>query len=326
MCDMKKQCAYILKNGSQCDDKTFGDSDFCKWHTHEDLIPGKDENARHTLEGIARQEKSLEGFNMQRLNLHDISLIGADLGNADLSRANLSYSHLYRVNLRGANLFKTDLTGANLRSACLKDVNLLGANLDKAKFDMAHWNKDFVIKNEQEGIAAEKKNNRQLALEKYKEAEEIYRNIKLSLRDQGHSRDESPFSHREKIMQRKQMPIFSPARIFSKLMDMTTGYGERPLNVLMTMAVDILAAAVLYGIFGVQQGDKILSFGSKNPSGLMDTLGNLVYFSGVVFTTVGFGDILPSGFSKLIMLFQGLSGQILIAFFIVALYKKMMSR
>jgi hypothetical protein len=316
----------MFNNGNRCDHQTFENSDFCGFHTRDAGFPGKDENARHSLEEMARQEKSLEGFNLQQLNLHDISLIGADLENADFSRANLSYSHLYGANLKGANFFKTDLTGANLRSACLEDVNLLGANLDKAKFDMAHWNKDFIIINEKEGIAAEKKNNRQSALEKYKEAEEIYRNIKLSLRDQGHSRDESPFFHREKIMQRKQMPIFSPGRIFSKVMDMTTGYGEKPLNVLTTMAFDIFMAAIFYGLFGVQQGDKILSFGSKNPSGLMDTLGNLIYFSCVVFTTVGFGDILPSGFSKFIMMFQALSGQILIAFFIVALYKKSMSR
>ena len=37
-------------------------------------------------------------------------------------------------------------------------------------------------------------------------------------------------------------------------------------------------------------------------------------------------DISPTGASKGVMMLQGLSGQILVAFFIVALYKKLMSR
>jgi hypothetical protein len=57
-----------------------------------------------------------------------------------------------------------------------------------------------------------------------------------------------------------------------------------------------------------------------------EMLYNLLYFSAVVFTTVGFGDITPTGASKGVMMLQGLSGQILIALFIVTLYKKLMSR
>ena len=109
------------------------------------------------------------------------------------------------------------------------------------------------------------------------------------------------------------------------MMDLTTGYGEKPLNVIVTMMVDITGCALLYGIFGAQHGGVTLRF-SNNALPFAETMGDLLYFSTVVFTTLGLGDITPIGVSKAILMAQGLSGQVLIAFFIVALYKKMMSR
>lgn len=207
----------------------------------------------------------------------------------------------------------------------MEDCNLLGARLDDTKLENTQWNKNYILINEKEAIDAAKKKNKETAQQKYKEAEEIYRNIKLSHRNQGHGKDESPFFHREMVVQRKQMPMFSRQRFFSKFMDLTTGYGEKPQNVVAAMLCNIVISAFFYGFLGVQKGGVYLGFcGSDIP---LDKLAfNLLYFSTVVFTTVGFGDITPLGASKFIMMLQGLSGQITIAFFIVALYKKLMSR
>lgn len=322
---MTNNCENYSPKGNRCEQPAMEGSRLCKWH-----IPGgqpleNDDEVKDTLEKMCRDGHSLAGFFIQNVNLNDIGLINADLENADFSRSNLSYAHLYRTNMKGVNLFKADLTGANLRAANLINCNFLGANLYKTKFDNATWDRNYVIINEKEAIAAEKTNNYELAQQKYKEAEEIYRNIKLSLGDQGYNRDASHFFHREMVVHRKQMPLFSFKRFFSKIMDLTTGYGEKPLNVITTMMVDIIVCATFYGIFGAQYGDLTLRF-TNNALPFAEVMGNLLYFSTVVFTTVGFGDITPIGASKAIMMAQGLSGQVLIAFFIVALYKKMMSR
>ena len=61
--------------------------------------------------------------------------------------------------------------------------------------------------------------------------------------------------------------------------------------------------------------------------GLLNTLGNLFYFSVVVYSTVGFGEMIPIGpLGKGIMIFEGIIGGLILAILIIALYKKTMDR
>ncbi len=320
--DRIENCSYSSPSGAACSEAVEPGEKCCLWHKDGQTaeVPIKEK-----IEKMARAEQSLAGFKLEKAELQGAGLIGADLEHADLTRADLTGAHLYGANLQGANLFKANLYCANLRAAILVDCNLLGANLEGTKLENAEWNKDYIIINEKQANDASRAGERQTALSKYKEAEEIYRNLKLSYRLQGQGNYESPFFYREMVVQRKQMPIFALHRIWSKFIDLTTGYGEKPARVVLTMAVDILLAAILYGLLGVKYGASQMSLWVQDlPLG--ELLFNLLYFRTVVLTTVGFGDITPTGASKVVMMLQGWSGQILIAFFIVALVKKLMSR
>ena len=75
--------------------------------------------------------------------------------------------------------------------------------------------------------------------------------------------------------------------------------------------------------------DEIVGFSSDDfqKHGLLNTLGNLLYFSVVVYSTVGFGEILPIGpLGKTVMVFEGIAGGLVLAILIIALYKKTMDR
>ena len=134
------------------------------------------------------------------------------------------------------------------------------------------------------------------------------------------------FFIREMVSRRKQFNKFSTSRIGSKIIEITTGYGEKLRNIIYTVLGIIIICMLLYGIEGVSYQDKILGFGSNDFS-ILSTLGNLFYFSVVVYSTVGFGEIVPIGFlGKSVVIFEGIVGGIILAILIIALYKKSMDR
>jgi hypothetical protein len=281
--------------------------------------------SRKDIEAIIKEGGSLAGFDLQGADLQEMHLVGMDLSGANLSRANLSKAHLYGANLQGANLFKANLAGANLNSTNLRDCNLLGASLDETRLNDVILNKKFLVINEVEAREARKRGDHEAEREKLAEARDVYRLLKRALDGQASSRDVGILFAREMTVTRKLMPLYSPHRLWLKLTDLSFGYGERISRIIASILVIILTSALLYGFEGLRYGDGIIIYGSGEP--FLDTLGNLIYFSTVVFTTVGFGDITPIGpVNKLIMMLEAFSSILYMAMLIIAIYKRSMER
>jgi len=86
---------------------------------------------------------------------------------------------------------------------------------------------------------------------------------------------------------------------------------------------------LIYGINGVDYQDRNLSFFADDIQeyGYLRTFGNLFYFSVVVFSTVGFGEITPLGLlNKTAMIIEGLVGGIIMSIIMIAIYKHLMDR
>ena len=274
--------------------------------------------------------ESLTGLYLAKADLRNSYLVDADMSGCDLTKTNLSESSMYGINLSGSNLFKADLEGANLKNANLERCNLLGANLTDAKLEGVNWGKDCKVINEIEADELASRGETRLANEKYKEAEHIYRTVKISLQSQTLGDDTGEFFMREMVVIRKQLPMFSLGRLWSKIIDITTGYGEKIGNIVYTIVGIIVACAFLYGIEGVKYGDHTLGFFNghmEQYGGFLNTIGDLLYFSVVVYSTVGFGEIVPLGpLGKTIMVFEGMVGGLVLAILIIAMYKKSMDR
>jgi len=94
----------------------------------------------------------------------------------------------------------------------------------------------------------------------------------------------------------------------------TAGFGYRPVRVLGSSVVMILAFALLYwATGGVTDADEepVKDFGSA------------AYFSGSTFLTINYGDLLPASHVRWLTVFEGLFGLTMSSFFVVVLSNRL---
>lgn len=115
--------------------------------------------------------------------------------------------------------------------------------------------------------------------------------------------------------------------ILKLLYEYICGYGERPRNVIITTLITIISSSFLFMFFGINYNGNIIrrafSFDINQLSNTLYDWINCLYFSTVTFTTLGYGDYQPYGFSKLFASFEALIGAFLIAVFIFTWARKL---
>jgi len=321
------QCRHVASNGTACPEPAQGGAGLCFWHDPACSKAGPE--IRQHLEALAHQGRSLEGYALRGADLRDVNLTFGDtahsvnLTNADLSRANLSNAHLFNADFRGANLMKARLNGANLNNAHFEDANLLGAELEGARLERVRWGR--YLHQESQAHRASREGRDEEALNLYAEAEEAYRYLIRINESLGHYTMAGHYYHKEKVMRRMQMRPWSREWAWSKLVDLLCGYGEETDRVIAFSLLVILVSGVGYFLLGVRGPEGPLAFNA----GLGTTrnlymLGDCIYYSVITFTTVGYGDIFPIGFSRLLAMVEAFTGAFSISLFVVVFVRKMM--
>mgnify|MGYP002779032304 CR=1 FL=1 len=93
------------------------------------------------------------------------------------------------------------------------------------------------------------------------------------------------------------------------------GFGLRPLRVLaVAVAVVLGYAAAYWAIDGV---------GPQSGEPVPTDFRTAVYFSGITFTTVGFGDLVPAPHARLLAMSEGAAGFVTVSFFVVVLANRL---
>jgi hypothetical protein len=95
----------------------------------------------------------------------------------------------------------------------------------------------------------------------------------------------------------------------------TAGFGYRPLRVLGTAGVIVLIYALIYGLTGgvIRTTD----------GALVRSFSEMIYFSGITFSTIGYGDYRPVPQQHFIALSEGALGIALLGFFVAVLANRL---
>ena len=316
-----QSCRFKLSGGVVRENEV-EEGEYCKWHENEQALI--DPALKLNLQAHAKKVPVMRNYQLANTDLREIDIIkhgdrdGYRLIDSDLYRANMSYSHLFKLDLSGSSLMKANLKGANLNHVILKNTNLLGARFDNTSLDGVIWG-DKVLQESRAELTTDKNEKQQF----YHEAEDVYRNLRIVHDNQGYSHTAGIFFRREMIMRRHQLPLLSFKRLASKLIDMFTGYGEQPAKIIVFSISTILLFAILYAIMGVSAGSEIIQFDlqadtSSNAMSFLDCL----YYSVITFTTLGYGDIIPLGFTRLLAASEAFIGAFALALFVVVVAKK----
>ena len=282
-------------------------------------------NVKDLLEERIQTHEPIKNFDLSQANLENVNLVnsghhkGYEIHNCDFYKANLSYAHCFKVDFSGSSLMKVNFQGANLHFANFQNCNLLGTNFEHARLENVIWDKEIIQER-----AAKIAINKEERIDLYQQSEEIYRNLRSTCEADGLFETAGKFFQKEMKMRRKQMPLFSSKRFISKLVDFSCGYGERPLRIIILSAMVILLFTSIFFMTGLDDSGEMIQFSvnasiNQNISELL----NALYFSVVTFTTLGYGDILPIGISKLFAGIEALLGGFILALFVVVFVKKM---
>jgi Ion channel len=92
------------------------------------------------------------------------------------------------------------------------------------------------------------------------------------------------------------------------------GYGLRPMRVVGAGASIVLLFGILYWLLG-----GVVEASTRAPAGLWEC----IYFSGITFATVGYGDFLPTPGLRPLALLEGALGALTMGFFVVVLANRL---
>jgi uncharacterized protein YjbI with pentapeptide repeats len=211
---------------------------------------------------------------------------GPDLSRATLQRANLRGTFLGHSSLRGAHVENADLgtaylVDADLTSGHLEGANLGGADLSKAKLDGVSILREAILDSQTEltDIAwadvkrtradvgrsrprgRSRSEHRQDRIIAERDRARVARTVGLALREQGLYAQAAAYRLEELHAERRasRLGYQYGAALFSWLLDVVSGYGEKPGRTFWTYVTVIVTFTSMYSVIANIDIDRRLS-------------------------------------------------------------------
>lgn len=264
------------------------------------------------LRGIRIEQTQLDGMLIRNVNLRwstirDVGFKGAKLVGCNLSQANFSECYFRRTVFQ-----KCDIVNSKFDSSDFSNARIEASRLDFATFRSCEITlRDIRFRDDANPQVQSR----------------VCRNLKLNAISMGHFDDASDLAYMEKTYERRV--LFGRAfaqkndRVGKRLkavafwldaviLNWLWGYGERPWRLMLAVVATILAfGTVQFWLDGVPG------------KGLWEH----VYFSGITFLTIGYGDLVPTGaIPRVLAIVEGMVGITFIGLLIASATKKIMNR
>lgn len=329
-----------------CKENAVGLSNYCWLHTLDkegyrkkivDFIKSSKSNniflRKVKLDALDLRDLNFKFADLSQASIVDANLHGADFQNANLFGANFSNSDLSNANLNATDLTKADLSNArlwyaNLKNSKLSEVTFHGADLWQANLYNARiWNTDLTnVKHlTKDNFLGKPKRffgggykifetDPHIAKEAYKELKRYFSSV-------GSYDEASWASFEEKRMDAKLMLKNRDIRyIPSLIMGLLCGYGEKSRRVVLSSACILLFYAMLYKLLN--------AINANMPTKELITFLDCLYFSIVIFTTLGLGDFIPKPNISIRLLVgsEAFLGAFMIGLFVFTLARKYSAR
>lgn len=266
------------------------------------------------------------------LDLRGIRIEQTQLDGAQLRDVNLRWSTIRDVGFKGTHLEHCNLSQASLsecyfRNTVFDNCDIVNAKFVKNEFSNARIEQcrlDFCSFKECEitlqTIRFRKDTDPRVLMR-------ICRNLKLNAMSMGHFADAGELTYMEKTFERHTLHrhAFTTEHeslrlrlrairgwFGSILLNALWGYGERPARLLVaTAAAIVLFGALQFALNGVPD----------------EGFGAHLYFSGITFMTIGYGDLSPKGLlPRFLAVLEGAVGISVIGMLIASWTKKIMYR
>ena len=144
----------------------------------------------------------------------------------------------------------------------------------------------------------------------------MYRRAVYAFEQCGHFGDARQLSYRlmaMKLRDARELELGWGTRIELRLYWAVAGFGYRPRRVVGSAAAVVLGFALLY----------LALDGVRGPDGEAVGFWQAVYFSGITFATIGYGDFVPAPHMRLVAFTEGALGAFAMSFFVVVLANRL---
>lgn len=251
------------------------------------------------LRGLRVEQTQIDRADLRRVNLRWAVFRDVGFKNARFEDCNLSQATFVECYLRRAQFTRCDLVNSRFDSCDFSQAVIAESRIDFASF------KTCEIRLENIRFRADGSEQAMVR---------VCRSLKLNAMSMGNFADAGELTYLEKTHERRALYARGEwaAWLGSALQDWTWGYGERPWRLALFMAFNIVA-------FG-----SLLHWVDPLPD---KTWGEHLYFAGITYLTVGYGDLAPhSPIARLLSVICAAAGIGTFGLLIASVTKKIMHR